>query len=334
MKSRLQSIGVLLSGLAGFLLVACNGDSSTSDASDDAGVDAADGDADTDVAEDVLDAPADEAAADEVGPEDAAEAEDAVADVVEDVPDVPGDTADVPADAIADVGEDAADAPADAVEETAEGADDRPLLPCPDDMVPSGAVCIDRYEASRPDATATFAGTDESRATSRPGVLPWAVNPMSSAALAAFEAACAAAGKRLCRADEWQAACRGPSDLPYVYGSTFDREVCNCVDTFCDDYCADHGIPAGDCDTAPDCGYRYSCLRMLPTGSMPGCTNELGHFDINGNVWEIVRSTADARGYEVRGGAFNCAMASLRVSCSFNAGWLDLFAGFRCCRDR
>ncbi len=250
---------------------------------------------------------------------------------VEDVPldgsDVPVDVEDVPIEVEADVEEETLDA-ADA----AEG--DGGSAPCPDDMVPSGSICIDRYEASRPDATGTWAGVDETRATSRPDVIPWFVDPFDTTVLATYETACAAAGKRLCWADEWQAACQGPAGLPFVYGTTFDRETCNCVDTFCDDYCATHSIPPASCDTAPDCGYRYYCFHVEPTRSFSGCTNELGTYDINGNVWEIVRTTVDTRGFEVRGGAFNCAWASMRVNCTFNAGWLALKAGFRCCRDR
>lgn len=247
------------------------------------------------------------------------------ADARPDVPDaseVPAEVPDVPADVVAP--DDVADAP----------EDDAPLGPCPDDMVPAGRVCIDRYEASRPDATETSPGTDESRATSRPGVIPWFRNPFDAAGFAAFEAACAAAGKRLCRPEEWQAACQGPSGLPFVYGDTFDRETCNCVDTFCDDYCAEEGIPPESCDTAADCGYRYYCFRVMPTGVFADCTNAYGTYDMNGNVWEIVPSTTDARGFEVRGGAFNCAAAASRVNCTFNAGWLALNAGFRCCKDR
>gem|GEM_PF-527544 len=203
---------------------------------------------------------------------------------------------------------------------------------CPPEMVAVGAAyCIDRYEASRPDATATSQGTDGSRAESRAGVLPWMVNPMTSAHFEEFQAACAAAGKRLCTEEEWTAACTGPENHYYVYGNGFDREACNCVDTYCDDYCAEHGLAS--CTTGADCGYAYDCFHEAPTGSFPGCTNEYGTFDINGNVWEIVPSAADPRGYAVRGGAFNCAGASVRVSCGFNANWTALYAGFRCCRD-
>ncbi|MBN1772517.1 MAG: SUMF1/EgtB/PvdO family nonheme iron enzyme [Deltaproteobacteria bacterium] len=249
-------------------------------------------------------------------------------DVPTDVEDVPTDVEDVPTDVEADVEEDTVDADADVVD--GEGG----LAPCPADMVPAGAVCIDRYEASRSDATATSAGIDETTATSRPGVIPWFVWGVNTTLVATFEAACAAAGKRLCWADEWQAACRGPGDLSHVYGPTFDRETCNCVDTFCDDYCETHSIEPAACDVAPDCGYRYYCFHVVPTGAFPGCTNELGTYDINGNVWEIVRSTVDTRGFEIRGGAFNCAWAEYRVNCTFNAGWVDLNGGFRCCKDR
>lgn len=157
---------------------------------------------------------------------------------------------------------------------------------------------------------------------------------MTPLALAMFERACRDAGKRLCTAEEWGQACRGPSESIYVFGDTFDRETCNCVDTFCDDYCEDSGILPDECVTSPNCGYDYSCFHAVPTGQFPECTNELGTYDICGNVWEIVLSDTDERGYEVRGGAFNCAGATSRLQCTYNAGWTSLYAGFRCCLDR
>ena len=203
---------------------------------------------------------------------------------------------------------------------------------CPSDMVAVGSVyCIDKYEASRTDATATSQGVDNEAALSRPGVLPWMVNPMSEAHFAEFQAACSAAGKRLCTKDEWFAACAGPDENRYVYGAAFDREACNCVDSFCDDYCTESGI--APCSTNANCGYTYDCFHEVATAEFTECTNEYGAFDLNGNVWEIVPSDSDPRGYEVRGGAFNCAGAEERVTCSFNANWAALYAGFRCCKD-
>jgi formylglycine-generating enzyme len=206
-------------------------------------------------------------------------------------------------------------------------------LQCPADMVAIGSeFCMDTYEASRPDATAFNAGANESSATSRPGVLPWMVNPVNRTHLQRFQNACQAAGKRLCTGTEWLAACQGPPPgTTYVFGNTFNRETCNCVDTFCDDYCSVNGILPGSCNIAANCGYAYSCFHVAPTASFPQCTNAYGTFDINGNVWEVVPSQTDPRGYEVRGGAFNCASASARLQCTYNAGWDDLYAGFRCC---
>ena len=171
---------------------------------------------------------------------------------------------------------------------------------------------------------------DGSRASSRAGVLPWHVNPVSAAAVARFAVACRRAGKHLCAADEWYAACAGSSGRTYAFGDVFDRETCNCVDTFCDDYCADHEIE--DCPLRANCGYAYGSFRLMPTGSLPDCTDEYGALDVAGNVWEVVVSDRDPRGYEVRGGAFNCAGAAERLKCTYNAGWAELYAGFRCCR--
>jgi len=159
------------------------------------------------------------------------------------------------------------------------------------------------------------------------------VNPMNQAALQKFQAACQAAGKRLCTKEEWFQTCTGPKGNAYFFGNVFDREACNCVDSFCDDYCAENGIAPGDCNISTTCGYSYNCFHAVPTGTFPGCTNEYGAFDVNGNVWEVVPSADDPRGYEVRGGAFNCASPEVRLKCTFNAGWDQLYAGFRCCRE-
>jgi hypothetical protein len=181
---------------------------------------------------------------------------------------------------------------------------------------------------------------------------------MSSEALAVFAGACAAAGKRLCERDEWLAACTGPELTTYAYaGNTWNPAICNSVETYCQECCTTLGV--SPCPTGTSCGYSSEltwpsylpetcsitepyglsckvCFHVMPTGSFPGCTNGAGAFDVNGNVWEVVPSTIDPynRGYETRGGAFNCGSPAARFQCTFNAGWADLYAGFRCCRDR
>jgi len=214
-------------------------------------------------------------------------------------------------------------------------------IDCPADMVQvpadpalgvDRAFCIDRYEASRADATADHPGDVSDVAVSQPGVLPWYTTPMGPEVVDLYEAACQAAGKRLCRLEEWVSVCRGPARTEYAFGDTFDPETCNCVDTWCDDYCADHPeIP--DCPTGTGCGYATYSFRAVPTGEFLDCVSHHGAFDVCGNLWEVVLAESNLLGYEVRGGAFNCAGAAERLKCSFNATWLGLYAGFRCCRD-
>jgi formylglycine-generating enzyme required for sulfatase activity len=225
---------------------------------------------------------------------------------------------------------------------------------CPAEMAQVGQLCVDRWEASRADATATSGGKDESLAVSRAGVLPWYVNPMSTSMLGRFEAACQAGGKRLCSSDEWIESCRGPKRTSYFFGDDWDAAICNSVDTFCQKCCDSLGLSS--CPTGENCGYSsalsssyapetcsitadygrdtcHVCFHVMPTGSFPMCTNR-GLFDVNGNVWEVVTTptSEDSRGYQVRGGAFNCGSPSARFQCDFNATWIDLYAGFRCCK--
>jgi len=149
-------------------------------------------------------------------------------------------------------------------------------------------------------------------------VIPWCVTQASPTVLQVFLNACAAAGKRLCTKQEWYSACTGPDRLTYSFSDEFDPETCNCVDTFCDDTCLAQGIP--DCNTGANCGYQYNCFHVAPTGQFHACQDATGAHDVSGNVWELVPSGDDPRGYEVRGGAFN-------------ATWDALYAGFRCCAD-
>ena len=187
---------------------------------------------------------------------------------------------------------------------------------CPDDMVPVCGYCIDRYEASRQDATkceddtcssvscSIPAGTDSSIATSRPDVCPWTNMTRDMA-----RAACEAAGKRLCRHDEWIAACVGPDDTAYPYGDDYEPETCNGIDT-----------------------YGRGFQKMRPTGFFPGCVNEYGVYDISGNIWEI---DDDMPGW-VHGGAYNCIDSESLHLCNYNQNFgTDPLpnVGFRCCHD-
>ncbi len=177
---------------------------------------------------------------------------------------------------------------------------------CPDDMVSVANVfCIDRYEASRPDATASDAGVDGSRSKSVSGVLPWQVTDNATA-----EAACQASGKRLCTPEEWLLSCEGPDETVYSYGDTYEMTTCNGIDAF--------GVFP-----------TYWNFHLMPTGSFPGCTNEWGVFDMNGNVWE---HTANGDDTTIRGGAFNCSDSAALHKCGYiPTNWAPSARGFRCC---
>ncbi len=199
---------------------------------------------------------------------------------------------------------------------------------CPAGMVSiQDAFCIDRYEASRPDATDSSTGSDESYATSRAGVKPWKLDEQSEAS-----AACAAADKRLCTAEEWYTTCIGPGETAYAYGDDYEATTCNGIDAGCDCEsgsetceCDDHGGPYAGCYY--DCGGSYG---MEPTRSRSGCTNDYGVWDINGNLWEYVDSSAE---YPVRGGAYNCGDSASFHRCDYEPGWNPSARGFRCCKD-
>jgi hypothetical protein len=197
---------------------------------------------------------------------------------------------------------------------------DEGLLCCPDGMVNvEGLFCMDVYEASRPDARDDWGGEDGSRAVSVPGVLPWAV-PNDATGLTIARDACAAAGKRLCTEDEWLQGCKGPDGQVYAYGDDYDPLTCNGIDAHCD-------------DPYPGCGrddYLEGDIHFTvePTGAFPGCTNEYGVFDINGNLWELI----DEETPVVRGGAYNCSDSAYLHRCEYESPAAARSAvGFRCC---
>ncbi len=176
-------------------------------------------------------------------------------------------------------------------------------LECPADMVPvSDLFCLDRYAASRADATEDSPGTSAAAPRSVPGVLPWEVGDDNATAAKA----CDAAGKRLCTPFEWELACRGPVGTLYGYGGTYDPKVCNGLDTF-----------------------GAAGVKLLPTGVLAGCTNGWGAFDLNGNLWEHV---AEGDGSAVRGGAYNCLDSMSLHRCDYiPRTWTPSALGFRCC---
>ena len=183
-------------------------------------------------------------------------------------------------------------------------------------QIGSANYFIDEYEAAHPDATATVDGVKTTRACSNAGVLPW-----RGATFATAQAACAAAGKTLCTAPQWQTACEGSDATAYPYGGVFAGTACN-TESF-------DGVPGGADDDV-----------LIPTGAAASCTSAAGVHDLSGNLKEwtndITGQTAAGVNIAVlRGGAYDTPSAG--ATCQFRTSRaavniIEQTNGFRCCK--
>jgi hypothetical protein len=168
----------------------------------------------------------------------------------------------------------------------------------------SNQVCVDRYEASRPDATADSAGTFSFYAASRPGVQPWTgIGPEDARlacngqnyAQALGVTALAVAPKLLCNATAWRQACGG--QLGTANASRFPYVVSNDDNSYVDDFqpgtCVDATLELDGPQTtasAPAC-----CLAQNAAfPAVEAC-------DLIGNVAEWVRGVT---GEVLAGGSY------------------------------
>ncbi len=208
---------------------------------------------------------------------------------------------------------------------------------CPSGMVPNGASCIDRYEASLQlilsDGSVSewspffSPGMRRVRALSRAGAVPQGYIDGVTA-----QRACMEAGKRLCTDTEWLRACQGPTGTTYPYGNTRMPGVCN-------DARARH--PAVEY-FGTGASWIYSeldnaCINQLPaslatTGSHPGCVTANGALDMMGNLHEW---TSDAAG-TFRGGYYVDTVLNgpgcLYRTTAHTMSHADYSTGFRCCQ--
>lgn len=189
-----------------------------------------------------------------------------------------------------------------AIAVAAAGCDDNPPPVCPDDMTLVEGfgvlVCIDLHEASRGEA-------DE--ALSVPDARPWTVVTWDEA-----QAACEAAGKRLCTDVEWAKACEGPDSgsgvwPKYPYGLALEPGRCN------------DGSAGSEIER---------------TGLMDRCEGGYdGLFDMSGNAAEWVDRCEDG-GCFVQGGSY-VDTSELDLSCNVLVGRapdrVGGEVGFRCC---
>lgn len=218
----------------------------------------------------------------------------------------------------------------------------KPGRACPAEMASvDDRFCVDRWEASVVEraeggerAHAANAPLEEGKtyvAKSVSGVLPQAY-----VSAAAGEAACRAAGKRLCQPVEWRAACAGTQGYAWSYGPAHEAGRCN-----------DRGKnpilllhpptgprwPGWNLEELNDPRLLELEGTIAKTGVFVSCVNDLGVHDMVGNLHEW---TADPNG-TFQGGYFldttvNGEGCAYRTT-AHHFGYHDYSTGFRCCSD-
>ncbi|HLK40029.1 MAG TPA: SUMF1/EgtB/PvdO family nonheme iron enzyme [Polyangiaceae bacterium] len=214
----------------------------------------------------------------------------------------------------------------------------KPGGPCLEGMtLVDGRFCIDRWEASlvevtpegdRPFSPYETPNKARVRAVSAAGVVPQGYVSREDA-----EHACAEAGKRLCKEDEWAAACRGSPPTAFPYGDRRSKGACN-----------DSGASPLHVfyPEAPET-YRSGPMNdprlnrqpntVAKTGEFSRCESSWGAFDMVGNLHEWVMSPRPT----FRGGYYldthlNGDGCAYRTT-AHGAFYHDYSTGFRCCAD-
>lgn len=218
----------------------------------------------------------------------------------------------------------------------------KPAARCNADMaLVAGRVCVDRYEASLlevgDDGIMHPYSPYHPPVSGRVYVARSAADVVPQAYITGREAqsACKAAGKRLCEASEWRAACGGAQGYAYPYGPTRRPGVCN-----------DRGAPAVAqlySSAKARNGWGHAELNdprinaqpntLAKSGERYGCVNDYGIWDMVGNLHEW---TADPNG-TFQGGYYldtsqhgdGCAYRTTAHEFDYR----DYSIGFRCCAD-
>lgn len=117
---------------------------------------------------------------------------------------------------------------------------------------------------------------------------------------------CEDQGKRLCTADEWERACKGPQSKIYSYGDFYDPEFCG------------EGID-----------------DPYPSGQRERCRSDWRVFDMSGNFIEWTSTAAKEGRYLTKGGKPTSATEGTRCAFATDeaAGHRSKALSFRCCRD-
>jgi hypothetical protein len=212
---------------------------------------------------------------------------------------------------------------------------------CPPGMAPiksKPGACIDRWEAHvvellEDDTEHTWSpyfnpGVLRVKAKSAPSAVPQAyISQVQSIT------ACRNAGKRLCKDDEWVAACRSTGNTRFPYGNDEKRGTCN---DHRDRHPAMQYLESHDLSVFTK--LEHPCINqvadsLLPGGAKKECVTPEGVFDIVGNLHEW---TADPSGH-FRGGYYVDTWLNGHgcdyLTTAHEARYWDYSTGFRCCAD-
>jgi hypothetical protein len=148
------------------------------------------------------------------------------------------------------------------------------------------------------------------------------------------DSACAAAGKRLCKLDEFTTACRGEDDTDFPYGSEYQDGICN---VFREDHPAallHHNASFGHLDPRLNRVRAKGRPLYETAGARPACRSAWGDdavYDLVGNLDEWV----DEGGGAFAGGFYS---RSTRAGCdavitAHPKVYADYSTGVRCCKD-
>ena len=147
------------------------------------------------------------------------------------------------------------------------------------------------------------------------------------------KAACEAAGKRLCREEEWVQACRGARATKFPYGSSFDRDKCNVYRYFHPAVILHGNSSVGHTDP------RLNLVMangespvLLPTGAIKSCASRWGAADIYDMVGNLDEWVADEKGVFVGGFYARNTTKGCESRISTHATtYYDYSTGVRCC---
>jgi len=200
--------------------------------------------------------------------------------------------------------------------------------------------CVDQYEAYlETDIGSPWAFNQQPPAQTKffaqvaPNTKPQAYMSGDAAKMA-----CSNSGKRLCRLEEWLAACRGPKIFTYPYGNTYINGTCNVgrstnpvMDLF--------GSNARF-DTVQMNDPRLDLLprTVANSGQYDDCVSGYGGFDMAGNLDEWVDHVNQPSGHGTFVGGYFVDGSINGPGCLYRTtahvtSWHDYSLGFRCCQN-